>query len=70
MTNCIHYECLLNMKRSLILIIYSLNFVCFYKIIMRLLSASALNIKNVKRIKFNSNNIFLFDYLKYVEINR
>ena len=37
---------------------------------MRLLFADASNIKNVKRIKFNSNNIFLFDYLKYVKINR
>ena len=32
---------------------------------MRLLFASAFNIKNVKRIKLNSNNIFLFNYLKY-----
>ena len=37
---------------------------------MRLLSANALNIKNVKRIKLDSNNTFLFDYLEYVEINR
>ena len=37
---------------------------------MRLLLASASNIKDVKRIKFNSNNTFLFDYLEYVEINR
>ena len=37
---------------------------------MRLLSANALNIKNVKRIKFNLNNIFLFDYLEYVKTNR
>ena len=37
---------------------------------MRLLSASASNIKNVKRIKLDSGNILLFDYLKYVEINR
>ena len=37
---------------------------------MRLLSANAFNIKNVKRIKFNSDNILLFDYLKYVKINR
>ena len=37
---------------------------------MRLLLASALNIKNVKRIKLDSDNILLFDYLKYVKINR
>ena len=37
---------------------------------MRLLSVNALNIKNVKRIKLDLNNIFLFDYLKYVKINR
>ena len=37
---------------------------------MHLFFASALNIKNVKRIKFNSDNIFLFDYLKYVKTNR
>ena len=36
---------------------------------MRLLSAGALNIKNVKRIKFDSDNILLFDYLKYIKIN-
>ena len=40
------------------------------KIIMRLLFANALNIKNVRRIKLNLNNILLFDYLKYVKINR
>ena len=40
------------------------------KIIVRLLLASASSIKNVKRIKLNSDNILLFDYLKYVEINR
>ena len=40
------------------------------KIIMRLLLANAFNIKNVRRIKFDSNNILLFDYLKYVKINR
>ena len=34
------------------------------KIIMRLLPASAPNIKNMRRIKLNSNNILLFDYLK------
>ena len=37
---------------------------------MRLLLVNALNIKNVKRIKFDSDNILLFDYLKYVKINR
>ena len=37
---------------------------------MRLLLVNALNIKNVKRIKFNPDNILLFDYLKYVETNR
>ena len=37
---------------------------------MRLLPVNAFNIKNVKRIKLDSDNIFLFDYLKYVEINR
>ena len=37
---------------------------------MRLLLASASSIKNVKRIKFDLNNILLFDYLEYVEINR
>ena len=36
---------------------------------MRLLLVSALNIKNVKRIKFDSDNILLFDYLKYVKTN-
>ena len=40
------------------------------KIIMRLLPASASNIKNMKRIKLNLDNILLFDYLKYVKINR
>ena len=37
---------------------------------MRLLSASAFNIKNVKRIKLDPDNILLFDYLEYVRINR
>ena len=37
---------------------------------MRLLSVSASNIKNVKRIKLDSDNTLLFDYLEYVEINR
>ena len=37
---------------------------------MRLLFANAFDIINVKRIKFNLNNIFLFDYLKYIKINR
>ena len=37
---------------------------------MRLLSANAFNIKNVKHIKLDLNNILLFDYLEYVEINR
>ena len=37
---------------------------------MRLLFASAFNIKNVKHIKFDSDNILLFDYLEYVETNR
>ena len=36
---------------------------------MRLLSANASNIKNVRRIRFDSDNTFLFDYLKYVETN-
>ena len=36
---------------------------------MRLFSANAFNIKNVRRIKFDSDNTFLFDYLKYVKIN-
>ena len=40
------------------------TFLDLYKVIMRLLSANALNIKNVKRIKLDLNNIFLFDYLK------
>ena len=40
-----------------------------YKIIIRLLLVSASNIKNVKCIKFNLNNILLFDYLEYVKIN-
>ena len=43
-------------------------FIC--KIIMRLLLASALNIKNMRRIKLNSSNTFLFDYSEYVKINR
>ena len=37
---------------------------------MRLFFANAFNIKNIKRIKFNLNNILLFNYLKYVKINR
>ena len=37
---------------------------------MRLLSASAPNIKDVRRIKLDSDNTLLFDYLEYVEINR
>ena len=37
---------------------------------MRLLSVNAFNIKNVKRIKLDSDNILLFDYLEYVKINR
>ena len=37
---------------------------------MRLLFASAPNIKNVKHIKFDLNNIFLFNYLEYGETNR
>ena len=37
---------------------------------MRLFLASAFNIKNVKRIKLDLDNILLFDYLEYVEINR
>ena len=37
---------------------------------MRLLSANALNIKNARRIKLDLDNIFLFNYLEYVEINR
>ena len=37
---------------------------------MRLFFASAFNIKNVKRIKLNSDNTLLFDYLKCVKINR
>ena len=37
---------------------------------MRLLLANAFNIKNVRRIKFDSDNIFLFEYLEYVETNR
>ena len=36
---------------------------------MRLFLVSAFNIKDVKRIKLNSNNILLFNYLKYVKIN-
>ena len=37
---------------------------------MRLLPVSAFNIKNMRRIKLDLNNILLFDYLKYVKINR
>ena len=37
---------------------------------MRLLSASAPNIKNVRRIKLDPDNTLLFDYLEYVETNR
>ena len=37
---------------------------------MRLFLVSAFNIKNIKRIKLNLNNTFLFDYLEYVKINR
>ena len=40
------------------------------KIIVRLLPASAFNIKNVKHIKLDPDNILLFDYLEYVETNR
>ena len=36
---------------------------------MRLLLANASNIKNVKRIKLNSDNILLFNYFKYIETN-
>ena len=36
---------------------------------MRLLSVNAFNIKNVRRIKLDLNNILLFDYLKYVKTN-
>ena len=48
---------------------YYYNIKCC-KIIMRLLPASAFNIKNVERIKLDSNNILLFNYLKYVKTNR
>ena len=41
-----------------------------YKIIVRLLLANASNIKNVRRIKLDSSNILLFNYLKYIKINR
>ena len=37
---------------------------------MRLLSVNAFNIKDVRRIKLDLNNILLFDYLEYVKINR
>ena len=37
---------------------------------MRLLSVSALNIKNVRRIKLDSDNTLLFDYLEYIKTNR
>ena len=37
---------------------------------MRLFPASAFNIKNVKRIKLDLDNILLFDYLEYIKINR
>ena len=47
-----------------------LNMINMCKIIMRLLPVSASNIKNVKRIKLDLSNTFLFDYLKYVKINR
>ena len=40
------------------------------KIIVRLLPASAPSIKNVRRIKLDSDNTLLFDYLEYVETNR
>ena len=36
---------------------------------MRLLFASASNIKNLRRIKLDLDNILQFDYLKYVKIN-
>ena len=37
---------------------------------MRLLPANAPNIKNVRHIKLDLDNILLFDYLKYRETNR
>ena len=37
---------------------------------MRLLFVNASNIKDVRRIKLELNDILLFDYLKYVKINR
>ena len=37
---------------------------------MRLFLVNASSIKNVRRIKLNSNNILLFDYLEYIKINR
>ena len=37
---------------------------------MRLFFANVFNIKNVRRIKLDLDNIFLFDYLKYVKTNR
>ena len=39
------------------------------KVVVRLLFVNAFNIKDVRRIKLDLDNIFLFDYLKYVEIN-
>ena len=46
------------------------NFQTLCKVIVRLLLASAPSIKDVKRIKLDPDNILLFDYLEYVEINR
>ena len=43
--------------------------ILYCKIIVRLLLANALNIKNIKRIKLDSNNTLLFNYLKYIETN-
>ena len=40
------------------------------KVIVRLLLINAPSIKNVRRIKLDSDNILLFDYLEYVKINR
>ena len=40
------------------------------KVIVRLLPASAPNIKDVRRIRLDPGNTLLFGYLEYVETNR
>ena len=47
MANCIHHECSLNMKRSLNLIVCSLNFVCFLRSVVAAVTWWCLRLWNV-----------------------